>query len=183
MTRHWHHCSSRKKRIHTANIFLENLLLKIRFYKIGTLATSTLCGVVFDSGWNRDCDAERHFFDMCNARKYVAQRYQKVFKVCSHVRMRLRAAVTTHMFLLLLIRHPDRHSALWHRETRTSFDDQSSNDSPRSRINKRVWHESFTAETQIDGDRYDGSNETMGVRRTDVLWHPFCTVVGLVLKR
>ena len=26
---------------------------------------------------------------------------------------------------------------------------------------------------KIDGDRNDGSNETMGVRRTDVLWHPF----------
>ena len=58
---------------------------------------------------------------MCSARKDVAQRFQKVFKVCSHVRMRLRAAVTTHMFLLVFIRHPDRLSALWHRETRTSL--------------------------------------------------------------
>ena len=28
-----------------------------------------------------------------------------------------------------------------------------------------------------------GSNETMRVRCTDVLWHPFCTVVDLVQKR
>ena len=92
--------------------------MKIRFYTISTLATSTL--LVF---WNRGCEAERHFFffDECSARKDVAQRFQKVFKVCSHVQIWMRAAVTTQMFLLLLVRYPDRHSAFWHRDSRTSL--------------------------------------------------------------
>ena len=56
------------------------LFLKIRFYKIGTLSTSTLCGVVFDTVWNRGCDAERQFFLTC---AMCVKTWHNVIRKCS----------------------------------------------------------------------------------------------------
>ena len=68
-------------RRHKTNIFLDILFFfKIRFYKIGTLSTSILCGVVFDTVWNRGCDAERQFFLTCAVR---VKTWHNVFRKCS----------------------------------------------------------------------------------------------------
>ena len=50
-----------------------------------------------------------------NARKYVAQRFEKHVEVCVH------AAVKTKMFSLLLMTHQDRHAAFCHKDFWTSL--------------------------------------------------------------
>ena len=56
----------------------------------------------------------RSFF-LYNARKYVAQRFEKHVEVCVH------AAVKTKMFSLLLMTHQDRHVAFCHKDFWTSL--------------------------------------------------------------
>ena len=77
---------------------------------------------VFLLRWNRDRDAvERGVFLHVQMHAKTSRNVlRNIFKVCSHVRSGMCAAIKTKLFSLLLTRHP-RHEAFWHTDLWTSL--------------------------------------------------------------